>query len=89
MIMIQMIRRIRLIDRVAAWSPPDLTDVSGLDKAWKAWAQYETIKRLAKYVDSTHLDFTHSFLGRFSFHTCMIAAIVCISPYRHRFDPAS
>lgn len=40
-----MIRRIGLINRVATWSPPDLSDVSGLDKAWKAWTQYETIKR--------------------------------------------
>ncbi|XP_006462909.1 hypothetical protein AGABI2DRAFT_224564 [Agaricus bisporus var. bisporus H97] len=52
-ILVTMIRRIRLIDRVSAWSPPDLTDVSGLDKAWKSWAQYETIKR-ALFVSYLH-----------------------------------
>lgn len=41
----QMIRRTGLINRVALWTPPDLNDVSGLDKAWREWAQYETVKR--------------------------------------------
>jgi len=40
-----MIRRIGLIDRVASWTPPDLSDASGLEKAWKEWAQHEMIKR--------------------------------------------
>jgi len=40
-----MIRRIGLIDRIASWTPPGLNDASGLEEAWKEWAQYEMVKR--------------------------------------------
>lgn len=54
-----MIRRIGLINHVASWSLPDLSDVSGLDKAWKDWAQYETIKRCVKALMSMEISDTH------------------------------
>ncbi|KAJ3575737.1 hypothetical protein NP233_g905 [Leucocoprinus birnbaumii] len=43
--LVMMIRRIGLINRISSWTPPDLSDASMLEKAWKDWAQYETVKR--------------------------------------------
>ncbi|KXN83387.1 hypothetical protein AN958_01524 [Leucoagaricus sp. SymC.cos] len=57
--LVMMIRRIGLIGRVSSWAPPDLGDASGLEKAWRDWAQYEMVKR-ALLVSYLH-DCCHSF----------------------------
>ncbi|KAG6829311.1 hypothetical protein H0H92_004990 [Tricholoma furcatifolium] len=45
--LVMMIRRIGLIQRVNAWIPTDVvSDNALLDGAWRAWARYETIKRV-------------------------------------------
>lgn len=43
--LVMMIRRIGLINRIASWTPPDLSDANGLEKGWRDWAQYEMVKR--------------------------------------------
>ncbi|KAF9464087.1 fungal-specific transcription factor domain-containing protein [Collybia nuda] len=43
--LVMLIRRTGMINRIGAWVPFDLTNPQNLDAAWRDWADYETVKR--------------------------------------------
>ncbi|KAJ7615656.1 fungal-specific transcription factor domain-containing protein [Mycena polygramma] len=55
--LVAMIRRTGLIERVGSWTAPDWGDPSSLETAWVEWVQFATIKRtllLAYLHDCNH-----------------------------------
>jgi hypothetical protein len=56
---LQLIRTRRLITESASWEPPELTDLSTLDRDWHTWVEYETLKR---YVFHPEYPFNHLIL---------------------------
>ncbi|KAJ7652454.1 hypothetical protein DFH06DRAFT_1418953, partial [Mycena polygramma] len=55
--LVAMIRRTGLIERVGAWTAPDWSDPSSLEAAWIEWVQFATVKRnllLAYLHDCNH-----------------------------------
>lgn len=55
--LISLIRRSNLIERVAAWTAPEWSDPASLEAAWMDWARFATIKRallLAYLHDCSH-----------------------------------
>ncbi|KAF7422889.1 hypothetical protein PC9H_011053 [Pleurotus ostreatus] len=43
--LVMMIRRSGLLNRVASWTPADFNASTSLDTAWREWTTYESIKR--------------------------------------------